>query len=290
MNVGSTLKANANANANTTKIVQPCVSTLDHPAEFAESAAVFRTVPGDHRFDTARAKPLTMWLGVIATLCADDMGLQSGRPRTPQIGGIASMIGSNWVTSLRFAPVRMVLIGGAIGVGVDVMLLELGRERSVGLGPVFRPPQRLAPRMNRPPPVRNRVRRPRVTSRAAVRATRSTQRTAQAEAVVQGLFACKVGEIEPVLHEVNPQHALERNRRASTAAFRIKQLQHSAKLRLGHDRVHLIEKRFASRRFALRPESRALIDSHRQCQLFHRFTLSLLHARTITHGSHERWT
>ncbi len=71
MNVGSTLKANAK----TTKIVQPCVSTLDHPAEFAESAAVFRTAPGDHRFDTARTKLLTMRLGVIATICVDDLGL-----------------------------------------------------------------------------------------------------------------------------------------------------------------------------------------------------------------------
>jgi hypothetical protein len=63
VNVGSTIKANAK----TTKIVQPCVSTLDHPAEFAESAAVFRAAPGDHGFDTARTKPLTMRLGVVTT-------------------------------------------------------------------------------------------------------------------------------------------------------------------------------------------------------------------------------
>lgn len=35
---------------------------------------MFRTSPGDHRFDTARTKPLTMRLGVIAKL-------MNGRPR-----------------------------------------------------------------------------------------------------------------------------------------------------------------------------------------------------------------
>ena len=36
MNVGATLKANAK----TTKVVEPCVSTLDHPAKFAEATAM----------------------------------------------------------------------------------------------------------------------------------------------------------------------------------------------------------------------------------------------------------
>ena len=71
MNVGPTLKANAK----TTKVVQPCVSTLDHPAEFAQSAAVFCAAPGNYRFDAALGKRLTMRLRVVATVCADDFGL-----------------------------------------------------------------------------------------------------------------------------------------------------------------------------------------------------------------------
>lgn len=66
MNISPTLKANAK----TTKVVEPCVSTLNHPAEFAQSAAVFCAAPGNHRFDAALAKPLTMRLGVVpGTTC-----------------------------------------------------------------------------------------------------------------------------------------------------------------------------------------------------------------------------
>lgn len=71
VDVGSTLKENSK----TAKIVQPYVSTLDHPAELADSAAVFRAAPGNHVFDTACTKPLTMRLRVIATICVDDFGL-----------------------------------------------------------------------------------------------------------------------------------------------------------------------------------------------------------------------
>jgi hypothetical protein len=41
---------------------------------------------------------------------------------------------------------------------------------------------------------------------------------AQAAAVVQRLFASEVGQIEPVLNEVNPQHPFQTNRRAAIAA------------------------------------------------------------------------
>jgi hypothetical protein len=37
VNVGATFKANAK----TTKFMEPCVSTLDHPSKFAETATVF---------------------------------------------------------------------------------------------------------------------------------------------------------------------------------------------------------------------------------------------------------
>jgi hypothetical protein len=123
VNVGATLKANAK----TTKIVQPCVSTLDHPAEFAESAAVFRTAPGDHRFDTARTKPLTMRLGVVTAIRVDDSGLAkrsaayaaNWRDRVDerhQLGNVVAIRASQDGTD-----------GDAIGVDEDVMLRTWSR-------------------------------------------------------------------------------------------------------------------------------------------------------------------
>ncbi len=123
MNVGSTLKANAK----TTKIVQPCVSPLDHPAEFAESATVFCTALGDHRFDTARTKPLTMRLGVVAAICVDDLGLAkrsaayaaNGRDRVnerQQLGNVVTIRASQDCTD-----------GHAVGVDEDVMLRTWSR-------------------------------------------------------------------------------------------------------------------------------------------------------------------
>jgi hypothetical protein len=70
VNVGPTLEANAK----TTTVVEPCVSTLGQPAEFAPSVAVFSAASGNHWFDAALAKPLTMLLGVVASICVDDFG------------------------------------------------------------------------------------------------------------------------------------------------------------------------------------------------------------------------
>ncbi|VVE54379.1 hypothetical protein PSP20601_04904 [Pandoraea sputorum] len=72
MNVSPTFEANAK----TAKVVKPRMSTLDNPAEFAQATAVFCPAPGEHRFDAALAKPLTMRLGIVATVCVDDFGLQ----------------------------------------------------------------------------------------------------------------------------------------------------------------------------------------------------------------------
>ena len=83
MDAGPTLKANAK----TTKVVEPRVSTLDHPAEFAQSAAVFSAAPGNHRFDAALAKPLTMLVGVVASICVDDFGfLKRSAARAEWVG------------------------------------------------------------------------------------------------------------------------------------------------------------------------------------------------------------
>ncbi len=126
MNVGSTLEANAK----TTKIVQPCMRTLDYPAEFAESAAVFRTAPSDHRFDIARTKPLAMRLRVVSTICVDDFGLAkrstayaaNRRDRVDerqQLGNVVAIRASQDGTD-----------GDASGIDEDVMLRA--RSRAIG--------------------------------------------------------------------------------------------------------------------------------------------------------------
>jgi hypothetical protein len=77
VNVGATLKANAE----TTKVVEPCVSTLDRPAKFAEAAAVLGPALCDHRFDAAFAKFGAMLFGVVAAIGVNDFGFLK-RPAT----------------------------------------------------------------------------------------------------------------------------------------------------------------------------------------------------------------
>ncbi|MGF6504234.1 hypothetical protein OKW26_000037 [Paraburkholderia sp. 32] len=72
-----------------------------------------------------------------------------------------------------------------------------------------------------------------------------------------------------MLHEVDPQHALQTDRLAAIAALRIMRLDHRAQLRPWHDRVHRVEKLVAPRAFAVRLETRSLIGCHRQRLLLH---------------------
>jgi hypothetical protein len=109
VNVGPTLKAYAKR----TKVVEPRVSTLDHPAKFAETTAVLGAAPCDHRLDAALAKFLAMCFGVVAAIGVDDLGLLKwpAAYTANRRNGVNGR--SNWVTSLRFAPVRIALMGTA---------------------------------------------------------------------------------------------------------------------------------------------------------------------------------
>ena len=118
----------------------------------------------------------------------------------------------------------------------------------------------------------------------------NTHKATQAGAVVECLFAGKVGQIEPVLHEVNPQHAFQTNRRTAIAAFRIMRLDDRAQFGPRHDRVHRVEKLVAPRAFAVSLETRTLIGCHRQCLLLHPVLLSSLTQTSITPEVHKRWT
>jgi hypothetical protein len=109
------------------------------------------------------------------------LGLRSGRPRTPRIGGMASTSGSSCVTSLRFAPVRMTLTGTPFA-STRTWCLDPGRARSVGFGPVFGPPQRLARTMNRQPRMKNRSGQIPAACRVVARAACPTPRPAASRA------------------------------------------------------------------------------------------------------------
>ena len=71
VDVGPTFEANAK----TTEVVKPRMSTFDNPAEFAQSTAVFCAALGDYWFDAALTQPLTMRFGVVAAVGVDDFGL-----------------------------------------------------------------------------------------------------------------------------------------------------------------------------------------------------------------------
>lgn len=74
--------------------------------------------------------------------------------------------------------------------------------------------------------------------------------------VVHRLFHRRIGEVEPVLQEMDLEHPLNANRRAPGAfALRIKWLDYPAQSRPWNDLVHLLEKLLPARRLAKLPES-----------------------------------
>jgi hypothetical protein len=117
VNVGATLKANAK----TTKVVEPCVSTLDHPAKIAEATAVLDPALCDHGLDAAFAKFPAMWFGVVAAIGVNDFGFLQ-RPAThagnrrnriderQQLGDVVAVLSGQGRTD-----------GDAIGIDEDVM-------------------------------------------------------------------------------------------------------------------------------------------------------------------------
>lgn len=164
--------------------MEPRMSPFHDPTEFAEAAAVFRATPGDNRLDAALAKPAAMRVRIVTTVGVDDLGLakRSAASATNRRDGVDQRTsGSSWVTSLRFAPVRIALTGTPLA-STRTGCLEPGRARSVGFGPVFGPPQRLARTMNRQPHVRSRAGPTRAACRAAAHAICPTPRPAASRA------------------------------------------------------------------------------------------------------------
>ncbi len=118
MNVVATLKANAK----TTEVVKPRTSTFDNPAEFAQTTAVLCPAPGNHRLDASLAKFLAMRLGVVATICIDNLGFLK-RPATyaaNRWNGVNQRQQLSDVVAIRARQDRA--DGNAIGIDEDVVL------------------------------------------------------------------------------------------------------------------------------------------------------------------------
>lgn len=131
---GKALESNAQAS----EFVQPREGALDDPPGLAEAAAVGLTTARDLRGDTGSVQGLTIFVVIVTAIGCTTTGFDRGRPRLPRMGGMASIRGSSWVTSLRLAPARISACGMPCA-SVTRWCFEPGRARSVGLGPIFDP-------------------------------------------------------------------------------------------------------------------------------------------------------
>ncbi len=123
--------------------------TFDYPTILAQTTAMLGPALGDHGLDTAFAQRATMSGGIVAAIGVDDAGLLK-RSATNAANGwnrINERQQLRDVVGVR--PVRIATRGTPLA-STRTWCLEPGRARSVGFGPVFRPPQRRARTTNRP--------------------------------------------------------------------------------------------------------------------------------------------
>jgi hypothetical protein len=99
-----------------------------------------------------------------------------------------------------------------------------------------------------------------------------THEAAQRGAVQQRFFAGLVGQVEPVLHEVHAQHALQPHGRAPVARLGVVQFDQLTQLAPRHDLVHRGKEHIAIGRSAVPLESTALFGRHGPGLLLHRAT------------------
>jgi hypothetical protein len=91
----------------------------------------------------------------------------------------------------------------------------------------------------------------------------------QRRAVEQRVFARGIGQVEPVLHEIHPQHPFKAHRRAAVAGLRVVRRNHLAQLRPRHDLLHGRQEHITPRRLAVLLVLRVLIGRHCQGLLLH---------------------
>lgn len=71
MNVGAAFEANTK----TTEVMQPRVSSFNHPAEFSQATAMFGAASGNDGADTAVAQASSMCFGIVAPIGIDNTRL-----------------------------------------------------------------------------------------------------------------------------------------------------------------------------------------------------------------------
>jgi len=107
-----------------------------------------------------------------------------------------------------------------------------------------------------------------------------TNEAAQTGAVIQGFLTRQVSQVEPVLDEVDTQHALQTDRRAAIAGFGVMRLNDFTQRRPRHDGLHDRQELVSPRRLAI--VLKGLIGCHCQGLLFHRrVTFQPLRAWTL---------
>jgi hypothetical protein len=91
---------------------------------------------------------------------------------------------------------------------------------------------------------------------------------AQAGTVVQRLLTSQVSQVEPVLDEVDAQHALQTDGRAPVAGLGVVRFDDFAQCRPRHDGIHGLKELVSPCGLAVVLVSRALIGGHRQVCCF----------------------
>ncbi len=91
----------------------------------------------------------------------------------------------------------------------------------------------------------------------------------QGRAIEQCVLARGVGQVEPLLHEVHAQHALQSHRRAAVAGLGIVRLDDRAQLGPRHDLFHRRQEHVAPRRLAVLLVALVLVFGHGQGLLLH---------------------
>jgi len=71
VNVATTIESDTMA----PEVVEPRASPFYHPAEFVQTAAMFRSTPCDHRSAATITQAVAMCVGVVAAIAVNDLGL-----------------------------------------------------------------------------------------------------------------------------------------------------------------------------------------------------------------------
>ena len=78
-----------------------------------------------------------------------------------------------------------------------------------------------------------------------------THEPAHGDRFIQGLFRSRIGEVEPLLEKIDPEHAQKPHRRPTVLALRVIGCDHRAKVLPGHDLLHVRKELLATGGFPM---------------------------------------